>query len=97
MVDELGSETTLDTTAAFCFLIVGGGVPARSLPLTFESKVGLRSSSGWDFAFALAAKTFVLRDFGDSTRAFFLRLGLVAREGALDVRGDMIERVRNSL
>ena len=94
MVDELGSETMPDTAAFFCVLIVGGGVPARSLPLTLESKVGVRSGSGWG---ALAAKTLVLRDFGDSTRAFFLRLGLAAREGALDVRADMIERVRNGL
>lgn len=92
VVEELGSETTTEFLAVcFCFLIMGGGVSARSFPFAFESRVGL-SESGWDFA--LAAKTLLLKDFGDSTRAFFFRLGFVGKEEALDVRADMMERVR---
>lgn len=87
VVEELGSETAAEATILVCFLIAGGGVSARSFPLTFESRLG-----SWR-DFTLAASTLILEDFGDSTRALFLRLGFAAKEEALDVRADMIERV----
>ena len=86
-VEELGSDTA--AAVLFCFFGAGAGGSARALPFAALERAG-RSASGR--ALDLAAIAAFFSDFGDSTltRAFFLRLGLAAREG-FAARADMIE------
>ena len=79
-VEELGSEVaeTGAVEALFCFLVLAGGVGARSFPFALDESLGAFEGSGREFT--LAGESLFAKEPEDSeiTRAFFFRLGFAA-------------------
>lgn len=79
-VEELGSDVaeTGAVEAFFCFLVLAGGVGARSFPFALDESFG--AFEGLGRGFTLAGESLFPKELGVSalTRAFLLRLGFAA-------------------
>ena len=79
-VEELGSEVaeTGVVEVFLCFLVLAGGVGARSFPFALDESLCASEGSGREFT--LAGENLFPKELGDPalTRAFFLRLGFAA-------------------